>query len=88
MFHYAEMLPAKQIQGRLWALATPGLTGALEMTPDPPHSPLSRSGMSLVLQGTLSEALWGDLNHKGPRIGMADTHGVPINLPTDTSGSG
>ena len=23
MFHYSEMLPVKQIQGRLWALATP-----------------------------------------------------------------
>lgn len=26
MFHYSEMLPVKQIQGRLWALATPDLT--------------------------------------------------------------
>ena len=65
MFHYSEMLPAKQIQGRLWAPATPGLTGALEMTPDPPHSPLSRSGMSLVLQGGSAKGSVGGPESQG-----------------------
>lgn len=78
----------KQIQGRLWALATPDLTDPPGGDPRSSTFPLSRSRMSLVLQATVSEALRGNLNHKGPRAGMADTHGVPISLPTDTSGSG
>ena len=74
------LLP-RQIQGWLWVLTTLTSQVALAVTPNPPHSSLSRSGMSSVVQGTVSEALPG-VNYKSPRAGMADSHGVPINLPT------